>query len=160
MTRLPHVLHLEIDKSGWITWKVDCPYETDRVDDRPGRVCNLVQETTKPYPVQPPGRDGGYTSIDGNMKLVYWDTHEPITGDALREWNEYLQASDEWERWEKIPGCFVQQYIDDGEWDDIICLDVVDPQFPLDVDVHVEGYDEDAYVSKITRWIPKEKSGG
>ena len=118
MTPRPHTLHLTIDKGGWLTWSLDCPYSATEVEDVPGRTCNLLTENPEPRP----------------------------------------DNDDYWDPWAPIPGCFAKQYLEEsGEWDDTVCLDVVDPSFPVLVDVEIEGSDDSAYVRALVPW---DKTGG
>lgn len=153
MAKLPHLLHLEIDGTGWITWSLECPYSATEVDDQPGRPCQMVQETMQPYPVRPSGPDVTYILVDDKTVLVYKDTKRPVTGEALETWNEYHLACDEHEIWTPIPGCFAEQYmIESGEWEGVLCLNMTDPELPIKVDVTVLGSNEDAYVDKVVPW--------
>jgi hypothetical protein len=154
--RLPHTLHLTIDKRGWLAWSLDCPYSATEVEDVPGRPCNLVEENPGPYPKDPEDRWVQWSGslVAGEGTLVYNDnTGEPVVEPMLSAWLSALEAQDNWSSWVKIPGCFAKQYLEEsGEWDDIIRLDRTDPSFPVEVDVEVEGSEDDAYVSALTPW--------
>ena len=63
------------------------------------------------------------------------------------------EAFDAWDAWVPMPGCFVKQWLEEtGEWDEIIRIDTPDPQFPVQVDVEIEGSADDAYVTALVPW--------
>lgn len=105
MSRKPHILHLEIDKGGWLTWSLDCPYSATEVDTPVGRNCNLLTENNNPSVVDD----------DGEMR-----------------------------RWVPTAGCFAKESLDEVCWEDCVHLGLKDPSFPMEVDIEVDGYEDDA----------------
>lgn len=156
MARLPHTLHLEVDKGGWLTWTLECPYSATEVDDQVGRPCNLLTENPK-LPPQPP--DNVHTAYMRDGVLIWEDWSdlkhgepEPVPEDHLAAWMAYRQADEGYRRWVPIPGCFAKESLDAIGFEDSVHLDMRDPSFPLRVDIEVDGYGDDA-TTVIVPWV-------
>jgi len=103
LDRRPHLLHLTIDKHGWLSWSLDCPYSATEIEDVPGRPCNLLEPNIAPAP-----------DLDNHDPWI------PIPGCFVKQ---YLEESGEWDDILQLdqtdPSFPVEVDVDvEGCWDD------------------------------------------
>ena len=53
------------------------------------------------------------------------------------------------EGWEPTLGCFAAQCLAETSFEDAVCVNAVDPSFPMLVDVHVDGWYDDAWATVV-----------